>query len=452
MSITKGNLTVDGNSVRMSMPFAKVDKEQRLVSGYATLDNIDSQGDIVTAEASMKAFARARGNIREMHQPLAVGRMVDFKEDEFYDTDDKKFYRGIFVTARVSKGAEDTWEKVLDGTLAGFSIGGEINEASNEFVKEAGKSVRFIKDYDLVELSLVDNPANQLANVASIQKNIFSISHTDTGSVTVKGMAVETKIENVFVCSKHDEDVVSVRQTETEECPLCGALMENAGWFESGTDRTEKVQSIVEKFLNPSVKEAAPSDNEGGVEMGVEKNKTEEKVELVEHCPEVSEAEHAEQVAGTEETEAETTEEVVETPEEETAETPEEVTDEGTEISKQIDKLHDAVKESLEKTSKETAETIAALEEKVDEATKQFLTKATELDEKLSGIGENLTTAKNRLAELENALEKVNDGDAVRKSADLTDEPAEQIVQKDASWNGAFSGKRATRFSVDNLM
>lgn len=450
MSIEKGVLTVDGNTVRMSMPFAKVDKEQRLVSGYATLDNIDSQGDVVTAEASMKAFARARGNIREMHQPLAVGRMVDFKEDEFYDTDAKKFYRGIFVTARVSKGAEDTWEKVLDGTLAGFSIGGEINEASNEFVKEAGKSVRFIKDYDLVELSLVDNPANQLANVASIQKNIFSISHTNTGSVTVKGMAVETKIENVFVCSKHDEDVVSVRETETEDCPLCGAVMESAGWFESGTDRTEKVQSIVEKFLNPSVKEAAPnSPSEGGVEMGVEKSTTEEKVELVEPAVE---AEETEEVAGTEETEEETTEEVVETPEEETAETPEEVTDEGTEISKKIDELHDAVSKSLEKTRTETAETIAALEEKVDEATKQFLTKASELDDKLSGIGESLTTAKNRLAELENALEKVNAGDAVRKSADLTDEPAAQIVQKDASWNGAFSGKRATRFSVDNLM
>lgn len=450
MSITKGNLMVDGNTVRMSMPFAKVDKEQRLVSGYATLDNVDTQDDIVTAEASAKAFARARGNIREMHQPLAVGKMVDFREDEFYDKDSKTFYRGIFVTARVSKGAQDTWEKVLDGTLAGFSIGGNINKASNEFNKDAGKSVRIIEDYDLVELSLVDNPANQLANISGFTKNIFSINTDANGSVTAKGMAVETKIENVFVCSKHDEDVVTVRETETEDCPLCGLLMENAGWFESGTDRTEKVQSIVEKFLNPSEMEAAPnSPSEGGVEMGVEKNKTEEKVEVVEP---VVETEESEEIAGTEETEEEVTEEVSETQEEETAETPEEVTDEGTEISKKIDELHDAVKESLEKTRSETAETIAALEEKVDEATKQFLTKASELDEKLSGIGENLTTAKQRLAELESALEKVNAGDAIRKSADLTDEPAEQIVQKDASWNGAFSGKRATRFSVDNLM
>ena len=55
MSIAKSNLAVDGNSVHMSMPFAKVDEAKRLVSGFATLDNIDSQGDVVLAEASAKA-------------------------------------------------------------------------------------------------------------------------------------------------------------------------------------------------------------------------------------------------------------------------------------------------------------------------------------------------------------------------------------------------------------
>jgi hypothetical protein len=444
--IAKSAMTVDGNSVHVSMPFAKVDEAQRLVSGFATLDNIDSQGDVVLSEASRKAFERARGNIREMHQPLAVGRMVDFREDEYYDTNDKKFYRGIFVTARVSEGAEDTWKKVLDGTLTGFSIGGEINDASSEFVKEAGKTVRFIKDYDLVELSLVDNPANQLANVLSIQK-------TATGSV-VKGMAVETQIENVFVCSKHDEDVVTVRETEAENCPMCGAKMENAGWFETGADRTEKVQSIVEKFLNPEMEAAPISNSEGGVVMGVEKNdKVEEKAEVTE--PEAVEPE-AEEVAGTEETEEETTEEVVETTDEEEAETPEEVTDEGEAISKKIDELHDAVKESLEKTSKETAETVAALEEKVTEATQQFLAKASELDEKMTEFGTKLEASKSRLANLESALEKMNKADAVKKSVDLSDEETVEVVQKDASWNGAFSGKRgggnSPRFSVDNLM
>lgn len=443
-------MTVDGNSVNMSMPFAKVDKAQRLVSGFATLDNLDTQDDVVSAEASQKAFARARGNIREMHQPLAVGRMVDFKEDEYYDKETNKFYRGIYVTARVSEGAEDTWKKVLDGTLTGFSIGGNINEVSNEFSKSQKKSYRLIKDYDLVELSLVDNPANQLANVLSIQK-------TATGSV-VKGMAVESKIENVFVCSKHDADVVSVRETESEDCPLCGAKMDNAGWFESGADRTEKVQLIVEKFLSPEQEAAPISDSEGGVVMGVEKSVEKKDDSLVapileEAVTEKAELEEAEEVTETP-AEEEAAEEVDETPAEEEAETPEEVADEGEVISKAIDDLKETVTTSLEKTREETAEHLAALEKKIDEAKAEFIAKSSELDSKLSGFGEKLDTAKTRLAELEKNLEKMNDGDAIRKSSDLSDEPLVKSVQNDDSWNGAFSGKRdgaTPRFPLNNV-
>lgn len=436
-------MTVDGNTINVSMAFAKVNKEERLVSGYATLDNIDTQGDIVLAEASAKAFARARGNIREMHQPLAVGRMVDFREDEFYDTDSGKFYRGIFVTARVSEGAEDTWKKVLDGTLTGFSIGGEINEASNEFVKDAGRSVRFIKDYDLVELSLVDNPANQLANVLSIQKSA-------SGSVTVKGMAVETKIENVFVCVKHDQEIVIVKDIESADCPDCGLKMENAGWFESGNDRTEKVAGIVEKFLSPADKEAAPISNEGGVEqMGVKKNEAPAETPVPEgktvSSPNPAEAQAAgdteavatveEEAAAVDVDETEGTEEVK--PGEEPAESPDEVTDEETQISKKIDELHDAVKTSLEESKEETLKKVSDLEGKIKDATDEFLKKASELEKKIDKFGENVETQKQRLSDLENSLEKMNRSEAFRKSADV--QPAEKIVQKDSFWGNAFS-------------
>ncbi len=120
------------------MPLSKIDKANRIVSGWASLDNPDTQGDVVLKEANQSAFARFRGNIREMHQPIAVGKMISFKEDSFYDTKSGKFYNGIFVDVYVSKGAESTWEKVLDGTLSGFSIKGNILDHETQFVKDAG--------------------------------------------------------------------------------------------------------------------------------------------------------------------------------------------------------------------------------------------------------------------------------------------------------------------------
>lgn len=437
----KSSLTVDGNAVHLSMPFAKVDEEHRLVSGFATLDNIDTQGDIVLAEASAKAFSRARGNIREMHQPIAAGRMVDFREEEFYDPTANggkgDFFRGIFVTARISEGAQDTWLKVLDGTLTGFSIGGEIKEASNEFVKEAGRTIRFIKDYDLVELSLVDNPANQLANVFSIQKSA-------TGSVTVKGMVAETVIENVFVCPA-DETVI-IEDSENEACPQCGSKMEIAGWFEEGPDRAEKVRDIVTKFLTPAEQEAAPSSSEGGVEMS-KKNDVPEgtEVEVVNPSEEFPDGTKVEE-------EAKDAEEVDETAgtDEEEASSPEEVHDDETEISKKIDALHEAVKKTLEESNEETAKKVEALETRIAEETQSVLTKVSELESKFEEFGSKLETSKSRLAELENRLEKMNASEAFRKSAELETAHAEKDEQKDTLWNGAFSGKNT--FSVDNLV
>jgi len=105
----KAHWDTEGDSVRLSMPFTKVDEERRIVSGFATLDNVDKQNDIVTQEASLKAFEKFRGNIREMHQPTAVGKMVNFKEDKYFDPESKKFYSGVYVSAYVSKGAH--WRK-----------------------------------------------------------------------------------------------------------------------------------------------------------------------------------------------------------------------------------------------------------------------------------------------------------------------------------------------------
>jgi hypothetical protein len=187
----KAHWDTEGDSVRLSMPFSKVDVQRRIVSGFATLDNVDKQNDIVTTEASMKAFTKFRGNIREMHQPSAVGKMVSFKEDKYFDPETKKFYSGVYVSAYVSKGAENTWEKVIDGTYTGFSIGGRMNKWDDAYDEKADVQIRVIKDYDLVELSLVDNPANQFASILSVEKN-------DEGVDIIKGESVEAELENVF--------------------------------------------------------------------------------------------------------------------------------------------------------------------------------------------------------------------------------------------------------------
>jgi hypothetical protein len=93
---------------------SRVVAARREVELCARSEALDQHGTIFDYAASKDAFTRWMGNVREMHERVAVGRRVGVRcEDET---------PRIFVTIRISRGAEPTWEKVLDGTLRGASI------------------------------------------------------------------------------------------------------------------------------------------------------------------------------------------------------------------------------------------------------------------------------------------------------------------------------------------
>jgi hypothetical protein len=240
MNINKASWSTNKDNVRLSMPIGKVDIERRIVSGFATLDNLDKQDDIVSTEASVTAFSNFRGNIREMHGPSAVGKMLSFKEDRYFDPNSKKFYNGVFVSAYISKGAQDAWEKCLDGTYTGFSIGGNIKSWDDAFSEEMNKKIRIIKDYDLFELSLVDSPANQFANIVSIEKV--------NGESVMSGPVTEVELENVFWDAENG--IVSLSEEESAVSPVDGTPMKNIGFVE----KNDKDNAEMIKFLVDSAK------------------------------------------------------------------------------------------------------------------------------------------------------------------------------------------------------
>jgi phage head maturation protease len=415
------------------MEFSKVDKSRRMVAGWATLDNVDTEGDIVTAEASIDAFNRSRRNLREMHKKdSAVGRIVSYKEDTFTAPDGEK-YRGVFVKVRVSEGAEDTWKKVLDGTLNGFSIGGSILESEEIFQKDSGQTIRKVNKYDLTELSLVDNPGNQYSDIT----NVFKMRKSADGSVTsLTGMVEEQKILNIFYCS--EDEISKEAPSDSYDCPVCDNSMSIIGFIEDGEDRSKKVSTLVTKYLSgeggvtmqKARKEEVDGDNNVSQEGGA--NSTDYVND--EQASQADPTGPAEEVGDVEEVD-----ESEQTPSEDV----EEVHDEGEEISKKIDSLKTDISDILSKNNKDTAEKIEALEKAVTDTHDFFEKKISELDSKFNNLNTNLEATKSRQAALEASLNKINSSGAFRKSADLDNEPVETVQKSDTDWNGAFS--------VDNL-
>ena len=167
--------------LHITIPITKVDEEQRMVYGYATVEELDSHGEIITYEASKKAFSNWIGNIREMHQDIAIGKAIDIEFD-----DDAK---GVWIGAHVSESTdgENAWIKVKEGVLAGFSIGGRVNDARMEQMMIDGKKkmVNVITDYDLGETSLVDNPAVASATFQIIKSKGGKLFHEESFEKTL---------------------------------------------------------------------------------------------------------------------------------------------------------------------------------------------------------------------------------------------------------------------------
>ncbi len=426
MTIAKAHWDSEGENVRLSMPFSKVDKERRIVSGFATLDNVDRQKDIVTAEASMKAFSKFRGNIREMHQPLAVGKMVAFKEDKYFDPETKTFFKGIYVSAYVSKGAQDTWEKVLDGTLSGFSIGGRMNKYDDAYDEKSNSSIRIIKEYDLVELSLVDTPANQFANVISVEKN-------DAGVDIVKGDIVDTVIENVFW--DKESGIVVLSENESEQSPTSGMPMQNIGFVEkSDNEKTDMIKFLVDSAkgintieINKEVSPMTDTTNDVVVDAPADEAVVEDAT--VEESQVAPEADAVVEEAPADEAVTEAVEEV---PAEEVA-TEEVVEDAPAEdVSKSDDALETAVADIKDTVTKAFSDLTAVVQAQAEQIA--------ELHKSIASVKNEVTESKDVFNEFGKRVDAVEADTAFRKSGDLGEivqETQPELVEK-SLWGGRF--------------
>ena len=440
MNIEKAQWSTNGQNIHLSVPFTKVNRENRTVSGFATLDNVDQTGDVVTAEASIKAFESFRGNLREMHQPLAVGKVVSFKPETYYDQKSKEFYNGVYVTSYISKGAQDTWEKVLDGTLSGFSIGGKIKESDNEMNKSTGETVRFIKDYDLIELSIVDSPANEMCNIISIEKM--------NGQLVFKGMAADVVTENIFYCEESDSVFISTDKTYAS--PVTGKEATLIGWVESSDiNKSKEIDKILASFKKsrvplPGIQTIAKQVNvQGGNEVEklnaiaedsvVETTETAivEETVVASDAPAVEDAPNADNSVEDADSASVDVFKSVDAPQAEAAV-------EEPDFAKMLVDLKGFFADTLSKATEANAVQVSEIKETVETFSKSVNAQITELAEKHSALSAAVTEIKGTIDGVQKRVDAVEGDTAIKKSSDLGGSVAPAVNK--SKWNGSFLG------------
>jgi len=140
--------------------------------GYgAVFGNTDRDGDVVERGAFADSLKERLPALLWQHNPREpIGRFDVVREDE----------RGLFVKGRLAqsgRGAE-AYELLKMGALNGLSIGFVTKEA----MRNSAAGTRTIKRAELMEVSLVTFPANELARVQTVkQRNVAPLAdHIET--------------------------------------------------------------------------------------------------------------------------------------------------------------------------------------------------------------------------------------------------------------------------------
>jgi len=150
-------LNLDATSVKF------YEGKQGVFSGYASVfGNVDSYGDTIFAGAYEKSISdRERPvQMRWNHYGDIIGKWTRMEEDE----------TGLYVEGELTPGhskAMDVYASLVHGAISGLSIGYKPKRFTEN--ETGGLDLHEI---DLVEVSIVESPADNSAHVARIKASV----------------------------------------------------------------------------------------------------------------------------------------------------------------------------------------------------------------------------------------------------------------------------------------
>lgn len=152
------NLSLD------SVQFKFADDKPGVFSGYASVFNgVDSYGDTIMPGA-YKGTLEGRDRpiqLRWNHWGPVIGKWLSIEEDEI----------GLKVTGELTPGhsvADDAYALLKHGAVTGMSIGYRVKSAM-DYPEE---NRRELKEIELIEISIVENPADNAAQISGVKSAI----------------------------------------------------------------------------------------------------------------------------------------------------------------------------------------------------------------------------------------------------------------------------------------
>lgn len=155
---------IERKNIGLDAAQLKFDDERKgYFSGYAsTFNGVDTYGDTVLPGAYKSTLENRQRPValRWNHYGPVIGKWIHMEEDQ----------KGLFVEGELTPGhsvAEDAHALMKHGAVTGLSIGYRVKK-----FEETGEGRRNLKEIDLVEISVVESPADLGAQIANIKSAI----------------------------------------------------------------------------------------------------------------------------------------------------------------------------------------------------------------------------------------------------------------------------------------
>lgn len=234
--------------------FEKASPEQRIVVGYASSERVDGQNDIVDPDALNQALGDYMqwANLREMHQPKAVGKVLSATpiRGTIQLKDGTKLSNPLRIICQIID--SETWEKVKSGVLKGFSIGGKVLQASTN--KMNGKEVRRITGLQLHEISLVDRPANPDARIVLMKRDDSADTATSDDTLLKAAMTDPSKILPQLQQLRNQAEMDGDLEQAERYNEVISLMLEAMGVIPRGTTRdVGEVETGEQENANPVI-------------------------------------------------------------------------------------------------------------------------------------------------------------------------------------------------------
>lgn len=208
----------------------KTDEGHVFVNGKFTSDQLDEIGDIITRGATERAIPKYRqwGNIRYMHLPKPVGKVVRIGAEDGLEWNE--------VEIKVID--PEAAYQVEHGLLTALSVGILVKWEDLEFDEETEGFI--INNYTLVEISLVDHPANYDAKLdfAALPEEFRDIARTQGVYEAIKLFGVETAAPEVEEIRAEAEAEVTTEEP-VEEAPAEEVAVE----ADAEPEQTEEIET-----------------------------------------------------------------------------------------------------------------------------------------------------------------------------------------------------------------